>query len=255
VTSYAGRHAELYDLFYASKPYGEEARFVDRQLRAHASGPTRRVLDLACGTGSHALELAALGYEVVGVDYSEAMLRRASAKAVPGPGSARFEVGDMRALRLDGPPFDAVICLFDAIGYAQTNEALLATLRSVRAHLRPGGLFLFEFWHAAAMLRGFDPVRVRRFATGDSEVLRVSETALDVARQLARVAYSVYELKPDGTYEAFAETQVNRYFLVQEMAGWLESVGLSPIEWFGGFADEQVDERTWHVVALARAPG
>ena len=53
-----------------------------------------------------------------------------------------------------------------------TNEALEKVFRGVHKHLRNDGLFIFEFWHAAAMLRHYDPVRIRRWKQDDSLILR-----------------------------------------------------------------------------------
>src|SRR5262249_48233001 len=159
---------------------------------------------------------------------------------------------DMRALEL-GTQFDAVVCLFDSIGYVVTNEALAQVLQGVYRHLRPDGLFIFEFWHAAAMVRGFDPVRVARWNVPQGEIVRISETRLDCAAQIASVAYSIYELLADGSYSSLKETQVNRFFLLQEMSLWLSSSGFTPVKWFAGFQpDDKIDIDTWHIVAVAR---
>jgi|SRR5688572_608648 len=253
MTSYSGRHAELYDLFYADKPYAAEAAFVDQCLTRYSVGPLNRILEIACGTGTHAFHLERPGRHIVATDYSEGMLRRAKEKAAENSSSVDFQLQDMTQLAVSTEMFDAVICLFDAIGYVQTNDGLSKTFHGVHKHLRPGGLFIFEFWHAAAMLRHYDPVRVRRWKTGDSTVLRISETALDAANQLSRVTYSIYELKDDGTYSTLTETQVNRYFLLQEMAQWLTSTGFTPVKWFAGFTDDEtITGETWHIVAVAR---
>jgi SAM-dependent methyltransferase len=256
MTSYEGRHAELYDLFYAAKDYEGEARFVHERLARFAEGPVRRVLELACGTGRHALALERLGHEVVGIDHSDSMLAVARRRAAEAGARAAFRAGDLRALDGEGAPFDAAVCLFDSIGYVATNEALEEALRGVHRAVRPGGLFLFEFWHAAAMLRGYDPVRVRRFAAPGAEVVRISETLLDCERQLAHVTYTIHEHRQDGTFASFSETQTNRFFLVQEMARWLETTGFTPLAWHDGFSTEgAISERTWHVVAVARREG
>lgn len=252
MSSYIGRHAELYDIFYADKPYVEEATFVHRCLQQYGEGTTRSLLELACGTGSHALALEEFDYQITAVDYSQHMIERAKRKA-DGTSAIDFRLADMRALDLENKSFDAVVCLFDSIGYVQTTEAIKEVLRRVHDHLRVGGLFIFEFWHAAAMLRSFDPVRVRRWATPQGEIVRISETRLECEKQLAHVTYSIYELDRNGTYSSLTETQVNRYFLVQEMAALLESCKLTPVRWFNGFQDDKaVDESSWHVVGLAR---
>jgi SAM-dependent methyltransferase len=253
LTSYSGRHAELYDLFYADKPYQAEAAFVDHCLREYSVGPVDRLLEIACGTGTHALQLEQRGYQIVATDYSEDMIERARQKASEAASLVDFRVQDMTQLKVRNRPFDAVYCLFDAIGYVATNDSLYKAFRGVQRHLRPDGLFVFEFWHAAAMLRHYDPVRVKRWKKDGSLVLRVSETTLDYANQLSEVSYSIYELKSDGTYANLDETQVNRYFLVQEMAQWLTSTGFTPLKWFAGFTnDETISDETWHIVTVAR---
>lgn len=253
MTSYSGRHAELYDLFYKDKPYAAEAAFVERCLNEYSVGPVNRLLEIACGTGTHAFHLERPGRQIVATDYSEGMLRRAREKAAEKHSRVEFQLQDMTELAVSTEMFDAVICLFDAIGYVRTNEALAKTFHGVHKHLRPGGLFIFEFWHAAAMLRHYDPVRVRRWETADSTVLRISETSLDTPNQLSSVTYSIYELKHDGTYSAVAETQVNRYFLLQEMERWLSSMRFTPVKWFAGFNDDEtITDETWHIVAVAR---
>jgi SAM-dependent methyltransferase len=252
LTSYAGRHAELYDVFYAAKDYAAEAAFVHGCLARHARGGCRSILDLACGTGRHALELHRLGHEVCGVDHSPAMLRIARERAAAAGAPVRFEAGELAALAPPGAPFDAAVCLFDSIGYVQTNEGVGRALAGMHRAVREDGLLVLEFWHAAAMLTAHEPVRVRRFRHGPAEILRISETRLDVARQLATVTYTVYEHREDGRYTRFTETQTNRYFLVQEMAGWLARAGFAPLEFLDGFSLGAVTERTWHVVGVAR---
>jgi SAM-dependent methyltransferase len=253
VSSYLDRHAELYDLFYADKPYAAEAAFVAQRLAEEGVGPGARVLELACGTGRHALELAGSGLSVVATDYSVDMLACARRRPRPAGVGVDFVQQDMRRLDVPGRPFDAVVSFFDSIGYVQTNEGMMDALGGARDHIRAGGVLMLEFWHAAAMLRAYDPVRVRRWQTPDGDVLRISETELDSARQLAHVRYTIVETLSDGSTKRLVETQTNRYFLVQEMAGWLDRAGFTPVSWHAGFDRERpIDRDTWHVVVIAR---
>jgi SAM-dependent methyltransferase len=252
MSSYIGRHAELYDIFYAAKPYESEAAFVHECL---SGGTGHRVLELACGTGRHAIALEKLGYELLATDYSAGLLDVARERARRNGSRVTFEQQDMRSLDVPEKSFDAAICLFDAIGYAQTNEGVAATLQRVHRALRPGGLFLFEFWHAAAMLRSFEPCRVREWRLDDRTIVRVSQTALIPAQQLARVTYRVHELCDDGTFHELEEVQLNRYFLLQEMAYFLTSSSFELVAAFDGYTPRrEIDETTWHIVAVARKP-
>ncbi len=256
MSSYSGRHAKLFDLFYSEKPYEQEASFVNSCIQRFQKNTTKRILELACGTGSHAIALEKSGYEIVATDYSRDMLATAKEKAAQISSRIDFRWQDMRNLELQDPPFDAIFCLFDSIGYVETNEALKQVFDGIYRHLRPEGLLLFEFWHAPAMLQSYEPLRVRRWSVPNKEILRLSETTLDCARQLAHVHYHVYELNTDGTYSYFDEIQTNRYFQVQEMSYWLLSNGFVPLKWYNGFhKDENISEQTWHVISVSRKSG
>lgn len=253
MSSYLGRHAELYDLFYADKPYHEEATFVHQCLQKYGGDNIRRLLEIACGTGNHAFELEKYGYEIVAIDYSEDMIAQAKLKQKERGSSVAFFCDDMRTLDNVTETFDTAVCLFDSIGYVLTNEALQRTLKNINRCLQADGLFVFEFWHAAAMLREYEPVRTRWWHAPEAEVLRISETSLDVFRQIGTVDYSVYELHNDGSYLSFKEKQQNRYFLIQEMSALLSLADFTPLQWYAGFSDkEKITEQTWHIVAIAQ---
>lgn len=252
-SSYVGRYAELYDLFYAEKPYREEAAFIHACLQTHGTS-VKNVLELACGTGTHALMLEKFGYEITATDYSPDMLAQAQIKGKASHSRVEFRLQDMRKLEKPQQPWDAVICLFDSIGYVATNENIHKVLNGVRQQLRPGGLFIFEFWHAAAMLKSYEPLRVRRWQIPDGEIVRISETSIDHAAQLCSVSYTIYELSNNGRYHSIKEIQINRFFLIQEMAQFLETENLSPLKWYSGFTtDEIIDSSTWHIVCVTRA--
>lgn len=78
---YQGQHAKLYDLFYSDKSYRTEAHFIHECLLTLSHKPTNRLLELACGTGSHAIQFAKLGYQVTATDCSPSMLSEARKKA------------------------------------------------------------------------------------------------------------------------------------------------------------------------------
>ena len=253
MSAYSGRHAELYDLFYADKPYEAEAAFVDDCLRRLGRPESKQLLELACGTGRHALALEKLGYEVSAIDSSNDMITCARRRGAQADSAVDFRCADMRSMGFADASFDAAICLFDSLGYVRSNQAVGQVLDGLNRGLRPDGIFLFEFWHAAAMLRGYDPVRVARWSTPDGQVVRIAETTVDSAQQVSRVHYTIYELHHSGCYETLNETQVNRFFLVQEMANLLIASGFEPLKWFAGFVeDETITADTWHVVAVAR---
>jgi hypothetical protein len=83
------------------------------------------------------------------------------------------------------------------------------------------------------------------------ELVRIARTKLNVATQLAEVTYEISELK-DGNTTDLVETQVNRYFLVQEMKSYLENHGFEVLEFLPAYESGDIDENTWHVLSVAR---
>lgn len=116
------------------------------------------VADIGCGTGRHALRLAALGARVTALDYSEAMLQRARAK--PGADAITFVCHDLTTtLPLAAAAFDRVLCclVLDHI------PNLRAVFRELRRICRPSGFVIISTVHPAMLLRGvqarfIDPV-------------------------------------------------------------------------------------------------
>lgn len=123
--------------------------------------PGSSILDVGCGTGRHAVELARKGFSITGIDLSAGMLALARDKA----GAANVEIdlihADASTFSLD-KRFDAVICICEGSfgllgGGDDAVEHPLAILRNVARSLRPGGKALFTMLSAFKMIRERTP--------------------------------------------------------------------------------------------------
>ncbi|MFT3773756.1 MAG: methyltransferase domain-containing protein [Minicystis sp.] len=100
------------------------------------------MLDLACGAGAHAVELASRGYNVVGYDLSLAMLAQAQDEALDRGQKINFLHGDMREMAFE-EAFDGIYCWNTSFGYFD-DEKNLNVLSRIRRGLRQGGLCLLD---------------------------------------------------------------------------------------------------------------
>jgi SAM-dependent methyltransferase len=130
---------ELYDAIYHFKNYAHECDIL-RAVIAVAAPGARSILDVACGTGEHDKFLKS-HYSVDGIDLNEEYLRAARAKNPAG----RYTRADMTGFDL-ATTYDAVTCLFSAIGYVKTVERMNRAVACMARHVKPGGVLIVEPW-------------------------------------------------------------------------------------------------------------
>jgi len=249
-------YADAYDLLYHDKDYAAECDLIGRVFQTYGQDfPIRSVLDLGCGTGNHALQLATRGYEVVGVDQSEGMLARAESKAasLSAGGSVTFHQEDIRTVDLR-QHFDAVLMMFAVFGYQLENIDLLRVLNVARRHLRTGGLLIFDVWYGPAVLHQRPSEQVKIIPTPDGKILRLASGELDIRSQVCTVHYRLWRLAEDLLVSETEESHTVRYFFSRELDLLLDYSGFDPVH-LSGFPqfNREADETTWNVVVVGRA--
>ncbi len=248
-------YAPHYDHLYADKDYAAECDLIEEVFRRCGQPPIESILDLGCGTGGPAFPLAVRGYQVTGVDVSSAMLREAERKLaeLPRDSAPEFRLGDIRELEL-GREFDAVLMMFAVLGYQAGEADLQLALRSVRRHLRPGGLFVGDFWDGPTVLRIAPSDRVKQVEIGGEQLVRSAETTLDLSKHLAAVHYRLARVDRQGETRNDEETHTMRFFVPMEIerafrSANLELAALYPFPEL----DAPLDSTVWNALFCARA--
>lgn len=117
---------------------------IDRALTMLRPQGGERILDLACGTGRHSLELVRRGFSVVGVEIGHELVEIARRDAEAEGLEAEFVEGDLRELDFEAE-FDIVLNLNDgAVGYFETDEENRRTFGVISRALKPGGRNLIQ---------------------------------------------------------------------------------------------------------------
>ena len=236
--------APIYDHVMAHVNYGEWAAYIDA-LFTHFAPDTTRVVDLACGTGNVSFALHRLGYEVTGVDRSEAMLQVAREK-VAGT-DVEFVQRDLRQLAGLGP-FDAATCLYDSINYLLAPADIDAALRGAQSIVQPGGLFVFDICTERNSLRYFRNMRDSGQGPGFSYE---RHSIYDPAKRLQS---NHFRIRRDGSDVAFKETHVQRIYAVAAIAARAEASAWELLALFDGFTFDEGTEDSDRVHFVLRAP-
>ncbi|MBA7628024.1 Glycine/sarcosine N-methyltransferase [subsurface metagenome] len=245
------KYARYYDLFYERKGYPKEASFIVKILKRHRC---RKIIDVGCGTGRHAIILAKKGYTILGVDISKEMLKIARENAERENVQVDFRTVDMRRLNFRAK-FDAVLCLYETILYNTTHEEIFSTIKSFNRTLRKGGILILDF---------------RSFLDAWGEEWKKE---VKLKRKIGeRTHAETYKLKYnffDQTVDRSAKYTISergrkkvlnirrapiRKLFPQEIRAYLEFLGFKVLNFYGGF-DLKLKNRPpkdWTVVVTAK---
>jgi ubiquinone/menaquinone biosynthesis C-methylase UbiE len=213
-----------------------EADFLEQALGV---GPGAELLDLACGNGRHAIELATRGYNLTGVDLSEEFIAEArGATALP----VRWVTDDMRSLRWVSE-FDGAYCFGNSFGYLNRNDTAHFLAALARA-LKPGARFIVDTGMAAESILP-SLLRTRWYRLGD--ILMLSENRYDAAESRLDIDYTFVrngevETRPTSSY----------IFTAGELCRMFQDAGFQPVELLGGFNREPYQIGSPRLILVAR---
>jgi SAM-dependent methyltransferase len=250
-----GSYSRYYDLLYGDKDYRAESHYVERLIKRYAR-QAQTILELGCGTGGHAAELANAGYNVHGVDFSAGMLERANARreATSAHVAERlsFSQGDLRNIRL-GQRFDAIISLFHVLSYQTSNNDLLAAFATAREHLEPKGIFLFDCWYGPGVLTVPPELREKCIEDSTYSLTRVAEPVMRSEENVVEVNYTLHvREKKTGTDETICESHRMRYLFRPEIELLMQLNGMTLVAATDWMTDSEPNLGSWSACFVGR---
>lgn len=240
-------YARYYNLLYADKNYQGEVEYVKNLFQKYADNKVKTILNLGCGTGLHDAEFAKHNFQITGIDYSQEMINNANqlAKEKNLTGNLNFICSDIRNLELKSR-FDAVTALFHVMSYQTSNEDVNATFETVKKHLLPGGIFVFDFWYGPAVLTTKPELRIKRMEDSSIQVTRIAEPVIHYNENVVDVNYEVHIMdRETKQFKIVNEKHSMRYFFLPEILTYAGHYGfevMSAGEWVSG---KKLSSETW----------
>ena len=219
--------------------------FIRRRVRKLQTKPPASALDVACGTGRHAVVLADLGYQVTGIDLSSPSIGIAEQHSRK---DLRFQVLDMRAIEWRGK-FDIVVNLFTSFGYFSDESQERQVLARIERALRPGVELVIDFLNAARAVAELVP----------AERTERKGILFDITREIRDgtiVKTSVVDDPSQGSSVRSARFQERVRLLTPDiLCGYLQDLGLIIESRYGDYAlNEFQPETSDRLILVARKP-
>ncbi len=238
--------APYYDLIF---PAGrEQLEFIKKA----AGGPPKKLLDVACGAGTYAVELAREGYEVWATDLDEEMIRQTEIRAAAGKVAVKAEALDMLKLNeLSADQFDCLFCIGNSIVHLGSKDAILDALRKMKGKLCENGSLLLQ-------IINFDRI-LSKGITSLPSILN-PEAGMEFHRNYSYDAptglihfNTVLRVSRGKEWDQYSNSIKLFPLISSDLQDLLERAGFGTIDCYGGFRYEPYDPGESYLLVIRAA--
>lgn len=199
------------------------------------------ILDLACGHGRHAIELAQMSHQVVGLDISSGFLEIARLEAEKRQLNVEFRQQDMRGLN-DLKAYDRVISMFTALGYFDDNQNEIV-FRNIFNALKPEGIFCFDSHNRDTFLTYFQPTSMVEREGNYLIDQRTYDTLTGCSRTTRTVIYK-------GTTKSFHFDV--RLYNPTELITLFKKIGFSTVDFYENWEGKPISAESKRMIVVAK---
>lgn len=205
------------------------------------------VLDLGCGTGTLTELLARKGYDMIGVDNAEEMLRIAMEKRARSGLDILYLLQDMRELDLYGT-VGAVVSVCDSLNYLLAEEDMVQTFKRVNNYLYPQGIFIFDF---NTVYKYAEVIGDATIAENREDCSFIWENYYHEEQEINEYDLTVFVA--EGTlFRRFQEVHYQRGYRLEQMKAFLSQAGLEFLEALDADTHGEVTEKSERIYVAAR---
>lgn len=224
------KFAAAYDRIMDNVDYVRWADYVDKLFSFYNFHP-KRVLDIACGTGSATILLAEKGYMMSGIDRAAEMLFWAREKAKRRGVHLSLWQQDMRHLAV-ARPYDAALCLYDSINYITTAEEIKQFFTRVSEALVPQGMFIFDVTTEYNIVKHFHR---QTFAESFEDFSYIWRNLYFHKEKLCKTVLTFF-LQEGDQYRKYEELHIQKIYSVSQIKKLLEQTGYKLLSSFDAFS-------------------
>lgn len=207
--------ARVYHEMYQSIfDYKKEFKFYHKFLKKYKC---RKILEIGCGSGNLASFFLKNGYNYVGLDLFNEMLK--IAREVES--KAKFVQGDMNNLKLKDR-FDAILITGRSFTYLTTNKDVMSTLQSVHRHLKKNGILIFDNFNAQMIFTNFSKRLIQTAKYQNRRYKRITQKSLNLQSGWTWNLNETYIVQENNKTKVIKNKEILRAFTEDELKLFLK---------------------------------
>lgn len=241
--------ASVYDSLMTGVDYKGWSAFYHTLMERYGI-PRGKVCECACGTGSLTIPLAAMGYQMTGLDLSADMLFVASQKARRAGAMIPFVKQDMRQLKLHRQ-MDAVLCTNDGLNYLENEQELVQFFQAAFGVIREGGGLFFDL---------STPYKLRRvlgnhfIGDEDENIAYLWHNRYNEGLGCVDMNLAIFVRQKDETYQRIGESQRQYAHDAERIFRALKQAGFTDVTIYGDKLLDEPDDKECRWFFAARKP-
>lgn len=246
-----GDFAYYYDSLTGNVDYEKRCAYIKSLLAENGVGEGI-LLDLACGTGTVAIRMSEMGYDVIGVDASEDMLNIAQEKKMESGEDVMFLCQKMEELDLFGT-VNAAVSTLDSINHVTDEDTVREIFRRVSLFMEDKGIFIFD---VNTPYKHREILGDNTFVYDMDDVYCVWQNSTD-ENLLTRVSLDIFEKdeEDEETYYRYCEEFSEKGYELEKLKQWLEEHKFEVLGIYEELTKDSVSADTQRAVFVARKHG
>lgn len=229
---------QIYDELMVNVDYPAWAKYLQQLLLEQGTNPTH-ILELGCGSGNVTLELLKLGYEVVGLDYSEEMLEIAEEKTEEFGNKIIYTQQDLREIDFEVYEIDAVVSANDTFNYLVEIKDVKHVLEYLYPRLKKGGQLIFDI---SSPYKLENTLGNNTYGESFENMVYLWENFYDKKERILNMDINFFE-KENGAYKRYKESHIQRAHSIEEITNILEEIGYENIKVYGDFTKDSPKDK------------
>lgn len=238
--------AEVYDMFMDNIPYEEWGEYLYSLLKEYGVD-NGIIADLGCGTGNITQYLAAIGYDMIGIDYSDEMLNIAMEKRDENGYDILYLNQDMREFELYGT-VSGIVSICDSMNYIIEEEELLEVFKLVNNYLDIGGVFIFDM----NTIYKYTQIGDSTIAENREEASFIWENTYYKEDNINEYDLTLFIRDEHGKYDKYTENHLQRGYSLEQIKKLITLSGMEYIGSYSAFTKEPVSDTTERMYIIAR---